>query len=61
MRTIYIRRLDGEIEICPANTYLTFLMNGMVKVDAPNQAYLVDKSNLEVIADEVEELLDDGT
>lgn len=61
MRTIYIRRLDGEIEICPFNTYLTFLPNGMVKVDTPSQAYLVDKSNLEVVADEVEELLDDGT
>lgn len=61
MRTIYIRRLDGEIEACSTNTYLTFLGNGMVKVDAPNQVYLVDKSNLEIIADEVEELLEDGT
>lgn len=61
MKTIYIRRLDGEVEMCPANTYLTFLSNGMVKVDASHQAYLVDKSNLEIIADEVEELLEDGT
>lgn len=61
MKAIYIRRLDGEIEICPVNTYLTFLSNGMVKVDTPNQAYLVDKSNIEIIADEVEELLEDGT
>lgn len=61
MRTIYIRRLDGEIETCSNNTYLTFLSNGMVKVDAPHQAYLVDKSNIEIIADEVEELLEDGT
>lgn len=60
MKAIYIRRLDGEIEICPANTHLTFLSNGMVKVDAPNLAYLVDKSNIEIIADEVEELLEDG-
>lgn len=58
MKTIYIRRLDGEVETCPDHTYVTFLANGMVKVDTPYQAYLVDKSNLEVIADDVKELLD---
>lgn len=57
MKTVYIRMLDGEVKACPDNTYITFLENGMVEVDAPYQAYLIDKSNLEVIADEVEELL----
>jgi hypothetical protein len=61
MRTIYIRRLNGEVEACPDNTYVTFLANGMVKVDAPYQAYLIDKSNLEIIADSAKELLDNGT
>jgi len=56
MRTIYIRRLDGEIVTCPDHTYVTFLANGMAKVDAPYQAYLVDKSNIEIISDEAEEL-----
>lgn len=61
MKTVYIRMLDGEVKICPDNTCVTLLANGMVEVDTPYQAYLVDKSNLEVIADEVGELLDNGT
>lgn len=60
MRTVYIRRLDGEIEPCPDHTYVTFLNNGMAQVDTPNLAYLVDKSNIEIVADDAEDIFNEN-
>lgn len=56
MRTIYIRRLDGEIIACPVNTDIKFLRNGMAQVETPNMVYLTGRDHVESIADIVEEL-----
>ena len=61
MRIIYIRILDGEIVTCPVNTDITFLRNGMVQVETPNMVYLTGRDHVEIIADEVEELWNNGT
>ena len=56
MKTVYIRRLDGEIVTCPVNTDIKFLSNGMAQVETPNMVYLTGRDHVEIIADEVEEL-----
>ncbi len=56
MRTVYIRRLDGEIITCPPETDIKFLHNGMAQVETPNMVYLTGRDHVEIIADEVEDL-----
>lgn len=58
MKTVYIKRLYGEIVTCPENTCVTFLRNGMVQVETPNLVYLTGRDHIEIIADDVDELWD---
>lgn len=58
MKTVYIKRLDGEVVTCPENTGVTFLRNGMVQVETPNLVYLTGRDHIEIIADDVDELWD---
>lgn len=57
MRTVYIRDLYGEVKALGYGATLTFLSNGMVQIEDLYESYLLDKSNVYVVADRVEELL----
>lgn len=58
MKTVYIKRLDGEVVTCPENTDVKFLRNGMVQVETPNLVYLTGRDHIEIIADDADELWD---
>lgn len=63
MKTVYIRRLDGEIIQFPEDTLWTrpiFYETGMCKVIAKDLTYIVHSSNIEIISDTDEELDGDG-
>lgn len=61
MKTIYIRRLDGEIIQFPEDTLWTepiFYKTGMCKIVAKDMTYVVHSSNIEIISDSEEEFYD---
>ena len=61
MKTIYIRRLDGEIIQFTEYTLWTepiFYKTGMCKIVAKDMTYVVHSSNIEIISDSEEELYD---
>lgn len=60
MKTIYIRLLDGTIKEFPEDSLLTppaFYRSGMCKIIAKDTAYIVHASNVEIIADEEDEVI----
>lgn len=58
MKTVYIKRLDGEIVTCPENTNVKFLRNGMAQVETRDVTYLTGRDHIEIIADDADELWD---
>ena len=60
MKAIYIRRLDGEIQEFPEDSLQTppaFYRSGMCKIIAKDTVYIVHASNVEIIADEEDEVI----
>lgn len=63
MKTIYIRRLDGEIQEIKGDDLevpIVFYTSKLCKIVTVDQVYVVPAQNIEVIADREEEVTEIG-
>lgn len=63
MKTIYIRRLDGEIQEIKGDDLespIVFYISELCKIVTTSQVYIVPTRNIEIIADYEEEVMNIG-
>lgn len=63
MKTIYIKRLNGEIHEIKDDELespLTFYTSGLCKIVSVDQVYIIPARNIEIIADYEEEVMSIG-
>lgn len=56
MKQVYIRMLDGEVKAVNPTVPIAFYKTGMAKIVTFTETYLIHASNVQIIADEEEEL-----